>query len=158
MATEARAYLRHLDENRLNSACPADIKAWLIALGNTTAGGAVTPDEARKRVGALVAVLNDYPSGAFTDETLKRAVRAFKFFPSGQELSAFLDAIVAGLRERRRRLVVLTTPTPKRDGGNGGGPVQQQGPRTLAPDVQAALDRALGRSFPDTQNQQEARA
>lgn len=90
---------------------------------------------------AYASLLDDYPRACFTRKTLGAAGRRFKkFFPSFGELCEFLDDTKGELRVKVDRLqrIAKPQPAPKREAE----PEQAwTGPRTLAPEIEAALER-----------------
>lgn len=84
------------------------MRQWLLDLAPLVAA-AISLEDARARLEAYVGLL-DYPAGCFTQASLRKAGRRFRFFPAFAELAEFLDAHLLELREKRRRLELIAAP------------------------------------------------
>lgn len=107
------------------------VMEWLARLGMAVASN-LSPDEAMGKIEAIAGDLAaDYPAGVFTDETRRKAMRAFKWFPSYSELAELLDMEKSKLRRLQRKLEALAAA------GKPKAP-QKEGP-TAADLVRAAI-------------------
>lgn len=83
------------------------VAEWLARLGMAVASN-MGADEAMGKIEAIAGDLAaDYPAGVFTDETRRKAMRAFKWFPSYSELAEILDPEKSKLRRLQRNLEAL---------------------------------------------------
>lgn len=84
---------------------------WLARLGMAVASN-LSPDEAMGKIEAIAGDLAaDYPAAVFTDETRRKAMRAFKWFPSYSELAELLNIERSKLRRMQRQLEALVKAT-----------------------------------------------
>jgi hypothetical protein len=118
---EARAELDRLAES-LEPAGKERMAQWLATLGTISATGNMTVADAKAKLGAYASLLA-YPVACLTRESLDRAGRAFKWFPTYAEIAEFLDAEQRRVETRRKRLERLLSdeeratkaePKPKR--------------------------------------------
>lgn len=73
---------------------------WLSALGAVSASPSSDSTDVKIRMSAYANVM-DFPPMCYTQGTLKRAARKFKFFPTVAELSNFFADIVDPIRKTR---------------------------------------------------------
>ena len=123
MRLEAERAAQELKE-ALRPARQSDVELWLASLGSMTAGRK-HDDDAEISIQATAAMLDDMPSAVFTGETLKKALRRFKWWPSFAELSEFLDAEKAPLVMQAKRLRAIAAHVD-RDAES-----QSRGPRRI---------------------------
>jgi hypothetical protein len=93
---------------------PADkklVEKWLKTLGILCAGQ-MTAVDAQAKISAYVPLL-DCPASILNKRTLADAGRAFKWFPSFSEVSAFLNAEAFVMRKLAARLRMLAETTPQ---------------------------------------------
>lgn len=77
-------------EAMLRPAMQTEIEKWLASLGILVAGN-MPADDARMKLKAYGSLLNA-PRSILTKDTLDKAGRKFKWFPSYSEITEFLDA------------------------------------------------------------------
>lgn len=93
----------------------AIVLPWLFRLGATVASQ-MTADEARVKAEMMASMLiEDYPAGVFTPETLRAAARAFKWFPAYAELCERLDMEKRKLDRLERRLRAVAAEQARAD-------------------------------------------
>lgn len=90
------------------------VMEWLARLGMAVASN-LSPAEAMGKIEAIAGDLAaDYPAAVFTDETRRKAMRAFKWFPSYSELAELLDPEKEKLLRIQRHLeAVIKAGKPK---------------------------------------------
>jgi hypothetical protein len=86
-------------------ASPDVIAEWLLTLDASVAP-ALTPQQTKARIGAVLRVLGSLPAFCWTDATLAAAAKAFRFFPTVAELDELLAPLVA---EHEATIIVLTS-------------------------------------------------
>ena len=102
---------------------PTLVRKWLKALGALSAG-ALTPMEVEAKLDAMTPLLAaEYGAEAFTRDSLVRAARASKFFPSFAEVCEALSGAVRDTRPPAPRLsapepVPREAPTPEQIAAN----------------------------------------
>lgn len=100
----------------VRAATPADmdlVRKWLAALGVMCAGNMPAAD-AKAKIGVYAPNL-DHPHSCFTEETLREAGRAFKWFPSYSEVAEFLDGKARPIKKLKLRLeAVANAPVAER--------------------------------------------
>ena len=88
---------------------PTLVRKWLKALGALSAG-ALTPMEVEAKLDAMTPLLAaEYGAEAFTRDSLVRAARASKFFPSFAEVC---EALSGAVRDTRPPAPRLAAPDP----------------------------------------------
>ena len=87
-------------ETALVQASSETVGKWLTALGTMCAVPNGSSESARAKIFSYISVL-DYPPICFTNGTLKRAAKRFKFFPAVNELSIFFDEVIAPIRKAK---------------------------------------------------------
>ena len=78
-----------------------DFAKWLASLGILCAGN-MTADDAKAKIGAYKTLMHP-PRGVLTQESLDKAGRTFKWFPTYGEVAEFLDAEERELRNQMAR-------------------------------------------------------
>jgi hypothetical protein len=73
-------------------------RKWLLELSAGVANPPSGEKDFELRCTSLSIAISDLPAACFTDNTLKQAMRQFKFFPSAAELFAFAEAIARPMR------------------------------------------------------------
>lgn len=96
--TASRVLWRALRPSRI-----ADVELWLASLGSLTASRK-DADDADAAIRAMAGVLDDVPVAVLTQDTLRKAAKRFKWWPSYAELGEFLDAEKSVLERRLKRL------------------------------------------------------
>jgi hypothetical protein len=107
----AEALLRPADQKTLTQ--------WLTTLGILCAGQ-MSAEDAKVKMMAYVPLM-DAPAAVLTKQTLQDAGREFKWFPSFQELTAFLDGRTWLMRKLAARLRMLTEMQPAIEHHQGSG-------------------------------------
>lgn len=115
--------------------------AWLLRLA-LTCGGRLSEDDLKARIVALCETFaaDDYPACLFTEDSLMRARKTFRFFPNAKELADWLDPQVNALRLERERCAIIARPpqqAPKEE------PWRRPTVAEVA-EVTAMLDQAMG--------------
>lgn len=85
----------------LSASRESDLRRWLTSLGTLVAAN-LTLEDARARVSAYTSLLAPV-SGALTEDSLDRAGRKFKWFPSYAEIAEFLDGEKAEIEKQLSR-------------------------------------------------------
>ena len=85
---------------------------WLVKLG-TVCAAATSGETAADKVNILASVLEDEPAGAFTKGSFKRAIEAFKFFPTGNELMGFARSEGNRIKTELGRLDLIIQTGPR---------------------------------------------
>lgn len=113
MRDAARAELTCV-EAYLERASRQDLVPWLESLGVLAASGKMAAGDAAMKLGAFSKLLaEEYPAGCFTDATLAKAAKTFKWFPTYAEVAEFCETQAAVLRVRKRKLDAILADGPK---------------------------------------------
>lgn len=91
---------------------PGIVVRWLNSLGILTAGR-ISAEDAELKVGAYASIL-DFPSGCYTQHSLKRAAETFKFWPSMAELTELLKDEERRIHVDKHRLSIIAKPPEKK--------------------------------------------
>lgn len=111
---------------------------WLSQLGTMCAGQKMSVDEAKEKIASYAFGLR-YPEFCFSQGSLYRAARKFKFFPTFSEVCDFLDDMARPARSTFARIELLSLAQPTSDIE----PERVKRWEDMTPDEQAAHDKMM---------------
>ncbi len=144
---EAKAALAAA-ESSLAPVYRAAFRKWLLSLSGSVANAPGSREDFDTKFNSLAVAVADIPATAFTDETLAKAMRVFKFFPTGAELFGFFSDIAKPMRadvDAIRRIANFRYDT-----------VASQGPSVATEDEKVQVAETVARLKADLSSKRSA--